>query len=218
MRQDEPHRPRGLYPGPEGAGPSARASERLGLGDLGKDEIMRATLLLLIPMVVAACGEAGDDTTGGAAGPAESTTAATAAPGAGSTVSTEFTASSLTPETGAIAGGEVPLPSGGTVTQDLPADNPVAQALVGELAAQLGIAASEVTVRAARGVTWGDASLGCPMPGLAYTQALVDGAQVVMDVGSVRYDYRTDGGSRIVWCREGEPVPVGGARTGYKDG
>jgi hypothetical protein len=42
----------------------------------------------------------------------------------------------------------------------------------------------------ARAVTWNDGSLGCPKPGMMYTQMLVDGYQVVVKVGGTSYDYR----------------------------
>ncbi len=42
----------------------------------------------------------------------------------------------------------------------------------------------------AEAVTWGDGSLGCPEPGMAYTQALEEGMRVVVEVDGVTYDYR----------------------------
>lgn len=56
------------------------------------------------------------------------------------------------------------------------------------------------TVVTAEAVTWRDGSLGCPEPGMAYTQALVDGYQVVVDVGGQRYDYRVGAGSTVRLC------------------
>ena len=55
-----------------------------------------------------------------------------------------------------------------------------------------------VVVKAER-VTWSDGSLGCPQPGMAYTQALVPGYWVVIDVDGVAYDYRVSarGGFRL---------------------
>ncbi|MFE5410090.1 hypothetical protein [Microbacterium sp. NPDC056569] len=39
-------------------------------------------------------------------------------------------------------------------------------------------------------VTWNNGALGCPSPGVSYTQALVDGMQVVVTVDGQTYDYR----------------------------
>ncbi|MDH3463085.1 MAG: hypothetical protein OEM32_05605, partial [Acidimicrobiia bacterium] len=37
--------------------------------------------------------------------------------------------------------------------------------------------------------TWTDGSLGCPEPGMSYTQTLVDGWQVLLQVGERLFDY-----------------------------
>jgi len=39
-------------------------------------------------------------------------------------------------------------------------------------------------------VTWNNGALGCPSPGVSYTQALVDGMRVVVTVDDKTYDYR----------------------------
>ena len=39
-------------------------------------------------------------------------------------------------------------------------------------------------------VTWNDGSLGCPEPGMFYTQALVDGYHVILQAGDEELDYR----------------------------
>ena len=55
----------------------------------------------------------------------------------------------------------------------------------------------------AQAVTWNDGSLGCPEPGQAYTQALVDGYQVVLEVDGDRYDYRVGNGASVKLCDGG---------------
>ncbi|MEV4687364.1 hypothetical protein [Microbacterium sp. LWH3-1.2] len=42
----------------------------------------------------------------------------------------------------------------------------------------------------AEAVTWNNGALGCPSPGVSYTQALVDGMRVVVTVDGTTYDYR----------------------------
>ena len=48
----------------------------------------------------------------------------------------------------------------------------------------------DVVVISAENVRFNDGSLGCPQPGVQYTQALVDGMRVVVEAGGRRYDYR----------------------------
>lgn len=53
-----------------------------------------------------------------------------------------------------------------------------------------GVPTDAVELTSARSVTWNDGSLGCPKPGQMYTQALVDGMQVIVSVAGKQYDYR----------------------------
>ena len=49
-----------------------------------------------------------------------------------------------------------------------------------DLAQRLGVDPEQLEVISAEEVTWPDGSLGCPEPGMSYTQALVDGSKVVL--------------------------------------
>ena len=85
---------------------------------------------------------------------------------------------------------------------------PLVVAAVDDLAGRLGIAAADVTVVDARAVTWGDSSLGCPEPGMMYTQELVDGTLVVLEAGGRRYEYH--GGDPLALCENPQPPSGGG--------
>ena len=52
-----------------------------------------------------------------------------------------------------------------------------------------GIAADEIRVVTADAVTWSDGSLGCPEDGQMYTQALVPGYRVVIEVAGEELSY-----------------------------
>jgi uncharacterized damage-inducible protein DinB len=73
--------------------------------------------------------------------------------------------------------------------------------------------ADAVTVVRAQGVTWSSGALGCPEPGMMYTQALVPGYWVELDVAGHRMDYRaaTAGGFR--YCPGGGSPPAVGSTT-----
>ena len=75
-----------------------------------------------------------------------------------------------------------------------PAPNDVARA-VDDLAAGLGVDAGEVEVVSVEEVTWRDGSRGCAKPGMAYTQALIDGSRITLRAGGRTYEYHA-GGSR----------------------
>ncbi len=74
------------------------------------------------------------------------------------------------------------------------------QALVAHLAEQ-GVAGTPELV-SAEAVTWPDSSLGCPSPGVSYTQALVDGLRVIVSVDGTRYDFRFGAGTDLKLCRQ----------------
>lgn len=73
-----------------------------------------------------------------------------------------------------------------TVTTDTPT---VADLAIDDLTARLDVDRDSVSVMKAEPKTWSDGSLGCPEPGMSYTQALVDGWQVLLQVGERIFDY-----------------------------
>lgn len=93
-----------------------------------------------------------------------------------------------------------PLPSGDV------ADVPDAawQAVLDDLSNRLGRTIDDPTVVMAGAVTYNDGSLGCPEPGQMYTQALVDGYRVVLEVNGEQYDYRIGrSASALKLCESG---------------
>jgi len=58
-----------------------------------------------------------------------------------------------------------------------------------DLVRRLGITEEEIQVLKAEAVTWRDGSLGCPQPGMMYTQALVDGYLIQLRAGQRIYNY-----------------------------
>jgi hypothetical protein len=78
-----------------------------------------------------------------------------------------------------------------------------------DLAGRLEVAEADVELVDADRVTWPDGSLGCPRPGLAYTQALVPGVRVRLRVAGVVYAYHGARRGGVSLCENPvEPVPV----------
>jgi hypothetical protein len=145
-------------------------------------------------VALAACG--GDDTGSGAtSGTVPSVSDTT--PGSSVPPSSAPRSTPLPPRT---SPGSFP----GTPTDT---SSPLVTDAVADLARQLDISPNDVTVVAAREVTWPDGSLGCPEPGMMYTQALVDGTLVVLEADGQRYEYH--GGTPLVLC-ENPKSPIGG--------
>jgi hypothetical protein len=72
-----------------------------------------------------------------------------------------------------------------------------------DLAQRSGADREEMVVIRDQAITWNDGSLGCPQPGVFYTQALVPGYWVVLQVGEVEYDYRATERGYFVLCEGG---------------
>lgn len=143
--------------------------------------IVVVTVLLLAP---AACG--GGDPAGG-------DDATTAPP---STVAS----TTLTPPTTDGGGDRTTT----TTTQELPSGSQVDQA-VADLAGRLDIDEGAVTVVSHEDVTWPDGSTGCPQPGMAYTQALVDGTRIILEVDGETYSYHASGMDDPFLCEDPQP-------------
>jgi len=76
----------------------------------------------------------------------------------------------------------------------------IVEPILVDAAARAGVPVTEVTVISAEPRTWPDAGLGCPLPGMAYPQVLVDGYQVVVRVGQQTFDYRGSAAGRFRLC------------------
>ena len=66
------------------------------------------------------------------------------------------------------------------------------EAVVVDAAGRLDVDETEVEIVDARSVDWPDGSLGCPQPGVLYTQVITPGYQVVVAAGGTTLDYRLD--------------------------
>ena len=111
------------------------------------------------------------------------------------------------------------IPDPVTQSMQVPAGEPVSsaslprelrQVVVADAAKHLNVPENSVVLTRAEQVTWGDGSLGCPQPGMSYTQALVPGYRLVAQSTQHQLVYHTDSGRRAVRCEE--PLPVRGQR------
>ena len=75
-------------------------------------------------------------------------------------------------------------------------------AIIEDLSPRTDEPVASATVVMAEAMTWNDGSLGCPVAGQVYTQALVDGYQVVLEVDGQEYDYRVGAGDDVRLCRD----------------
>ena len=80
-----------------------------------------------------------------------------------------------------------------------------------DLAARLGLAPDLVTLSGARPVNWRSGALGCPQPGMSYTDVLVPGALIYLRANGEVYGYHARQGGEPFYCpRERAEKPVFG--------
>ena len=83
----------------------------------------------------------------------------------------------------------------------------ILNSILKEAAKLANVPPQELVIVRAEAVVWSDGSLGCPEPGMQYTQALVNGYWVVIRSAEQVYDFRLsrDGSFRL--CPEGHGHP-----------
>jgi hypothetical protein len=141
-------------------------------------------------LLIGACGdateEAAQDTN---ATPVSSAPTTATTPASGSLVATPITAD--TQETTVTPSPDVDPSLQGLVDQ-----------AVADLATHLSVDASTISVISAKSVTWPDGSVGCPQPGMMYTQVTVDGALVQLGVAGTTYSYHSGGSRSQFLCQK----------------
>jgi hypothetical protein len=68
-------------------------------------------------------------------------------------------------------------------------------------------ARADIKVVSEEAVTWPDGSLGCPKPGMMYTQALVPGYRIVLQAGEQTLNYHAMSRGRPFYCPAGRVAP-----------
>ena len=88
--------------------------------------------------------------------------------------------------------------SSSALSAAVPAD--VLDPLLDDAASRTGATRDTITVVDAAAVAWPTGALGCPRPGVMYTQALVRGWRVVLLAAGTRIDYRASAPGRFRVC------------------
>jgi hypothetical protein len=82
--------------------------------------------------------------------------------------------------------------------------------VIADAASGAGVDPSAVEVISAEAVTWPDGSLGCPQPDQMYTQALVSGYRVILDVDGEEMSFHASEDGDFTFCADPQdPVDDG---------
>ncbi|MFX0538657.1 hypothetical protein ACQBAT_13870 [Ornithinimicrobium sp. Y1847] len=165
-------------------------------------------LLLAAGLTLSACGDAADETPTTTPDAPAATVPAPAEPTTEDPVDITERPSptSITPP-----GDDDASPTGepsGEVPSDV-AEKPEVQEAVAAEAQRRSVEESEVEIVDYREVTWRDGSLGCPEAGMMYTQALVPGALLVLEVDGEKASYHAGRQGGFSYCADPqEPLPA----------
>lgn len=132
-------------------------------------------VFIVVGLLLASCGVAGDDT-----GTDETTSTSTSGPTTSSTIDTTPT------------------------SENEMYHEEIVQEAIGDLATRLDVAEEDIEVVEVKDVQWPDGALGCPEEGKMYTQAVVDGTQVLLGADERIYDYHVGSDGAPFLCPSDE--------------
>ena len=89
-----------------------------------------------------------------------------------------------------------------------PEAEPFIQLSIQSLTKKFNIPASEISVLQATPVTWRDASLGCPKPGVDYIRVETPGYNILLEANGTTYNFHTDLKDRVVQCASCPPGDI----------
>ena len=102
--------------------------------------------------------------------------------------------------------GTTALPTAAATPSTTPAASipPQANAAVEQVrqavATKTGAALASVTVNSVTALNWPDSALGCPQPGVMYSQLVTPGYKIVVSAKGQTFEYHSDRGSHVVTC------------------
>ena len=81
----------------------------------------------------------------------------------------------------------------------------IVELAITDLAQRLGIEISAIAIVLNKPITWPDATLGCPKPGMDFSPVEIPGYILQLSVDGHIYTYHTDDANRVILCSaEGE--------------
>jgi hypothetical protein len=83
-----------------------------------------------------------------------------------------------------------------------PDPQPAVDAALQDAATHLGVSPNDMHVDRVEAREWPDSSLGCPQPGLLYSQIVTPGFLIVISGANKQLEYHTDARANVKLCKE----------------
>ena len=87
---------------------------------------------------------------------------------------------------------------------EVPDETSLIEAAIEDLAKRMNVPTENVEVVETKQVEWPDGAIGCPEDGISYTQAIVEGAQVLLTSDGRLYDYHAGSEGQVFLCASDE--------------
>jgi len=78
-----------------------------------------------------------------------------------------------------------------------------------DLAGRLGISADQISTSSTQAVSWPDSSLGCPQPGMFYSQVVTPGYLILLKAHDKIYEYHASMHTDPFLCENPSPPILG---------
>ena len=89
---------------------------------------------------------------------------------------------------------------------------PIVQSLIlrakTSLAAKINTSVDRITLSEVNAVQWTDSSLGCPRPGVTYTEVITPGYQIQLEAEGKVFIFHTDNRDRVILCDARPPDEI----------
>lgn len=160
---------------------------------------MRIVPIVVLGLLLAACGSAA--VSSGSTGPGQAATTPASDLKPQATPTTSVTATTSVTTTTSVTPAVVTTVAGGLEAK-------VAQAL----GQKVGVDSSKLMLKAKDAQEWPDSALGCRAEGMMYSQVVTPGFKLTYSDGAKTYEVHTDrSGNRAVLCQNKQPVELSGS-------
>jgi cytoskeletal protein RodZ len=113
----------------------------------------------------------------------------------------------IVPMNSPISETPTPTPTEETSPLQSKVPQPILEPILNKAAELAKVAREQLVMVRAESAVWNDGSLGCPEPGMMYTQAIVNGYWVVIEAEGQKYDFRVGSGGSFRLCPPGRGQP-----------
>ena len=87
----------------------------------------------------------------------------------------------------------------------IPGLQPLIEKAKADLSQRLSVSASQINMVETKEVFWPDASLGCPQPGITYTQVEVPGYLILLQSNGDEFEYHANIHNYVFYCENPTP-------------